>query len=42
VMTSLRDESLLLALAILGGVTYLALIWALLGKKWLRSLVRAA
>ncbi|MGE0338391.1 MAG: murein biosynthesis integral membrane protein MurJ [Xanthobacteraceae bacterium] len=41
-MTSLRDESLLLALAMLGGVTYLALIWAFLGKKWLRSLVRAA
>jgi putative peptidoglycan lipid II flippase len=41
-MTSLRDESLLLVLAVLGGVTYLALIWVFLGKKWLRSLVRAA
>lgn len=41
-LTSLRDELLLLALAALGGITYLVLIWALLGKKWLRSLVRAA
>lgn len=40
-MTSFRDESLLLALAALGGVTYLALIWAFLGRTWLRSLVRA-
>lgn len=41
-MTSLRDEALLLAVAIGGGVTYLALIWALLGGKWLKGLLRSA
>jgi putative peptidoglycan lipid II flippase len=41
-MTSLRDESLLLALAVLGGVTYFVAVWALLGRPWLKSLLRSA
>jgi putative peptidoglycan lipid II flippase len=41
-MTSLRDEALLLAVVIGGGVTYLALIWVLLGGKWLKGLFRSA
>jgi putative peptidoglycan lipid II flippase len=41
-MTTLRDESLLISLAALGGVAYLASIWALLGGKWLRGLLRSA
>ncbi len=41
-MTALRDEGLLLALAVLGGVAYLALIGAFLGGKWLRGLLRGA
>ncbi len=41
-MTSLRDEFLLLTLAALGGITYLALIWVLLGKSWFRALLRSA
>lgn len=40
-MTTLRDETLLLVLAVLGGAVYLALIGALLGSKWLRGLVRS-
>ena len=41
-MTSLRDEALLATVAISGGVSYLALIWAFLGGKWLRGLLRTA
>jgi putative peptidoglycan lipid II flippase len=41
-MTSLRDESLLLTLAVLGGVAYFAAVWALLGRPWLKSLLRSA
>jgi len=41
-MTTLRDETLLLSLAVIGAAVYLAAIWALLGKKWVRSLVRSA
>jgi putative peptidoglycan lipid II flippase len=41
-MTTLRDETLLLALAVLGGVAYIALIWASLGRKWLTGLLRSA
>jgi putative peptidoglycan lipid II flippase len=41
-MTALRDETLLLALAALAAVTYLALIGAFLGGKWLRGLLRSA
>jgi putative peptidoglycan lipid II flippase len=41
-MTSLRDESLLLALAVLGSVAYFAAVWALLGRPWLKSLLRSA
>jgi putative peptidoglycan lipid II flippase len=41
-MTALRDETLLLALAALAAVTYLALIGAFLGRKWLRGLLRSA
>jgi putative peptidoglycan lipid II flippase len=41
-MTSFRDEALLIALAVLCGAVYLALIWALLGKKWVRGLLRSA
>lgn len=41
-MTSLRDEALLLTLAAMGAVTYFALIWAFLGRKWLRGLLRSA
>jgi putative peptidoglycan lipid II flippase len=41
-MTALRDETLLLALAALAAVSYLALIGAFLGGKWLRGLLRSA
>jgi putative peptidoglycan lipid II flippase len=41
-MTTLRDEALLLTLAVAGAVVYLALTWAFLGKKWLRGLLRSA
>jgi putative peptidoglycan lipid II flippase len=41
-MTSLRDESLLLVLALLGSVVYFAAVWALLGRPWLKSLLRSA
>jgi putative peptidoglycan lipid II flippase len=41
-MATLRDEALLFTLAALAAVTYLALIWALLGGKWLRGLLRSA
>jgi putative peptidoglycan lipid II flippase len=41
-MTTLRDESMLVALAALGGAVYFASIWALLGRKWLGSLLRTA
>ncbi len=37
-LTALRDEMFLIALAALGGAAYLALIWALLGRRWLRGL----
>lgn len=40
--TTLRDEKLLLILVGIGGIAYLALIFALLGRKWLRSLLRGA
>jgi putative peptidoglycan lipid II flippase len=39
-MTTLRDEALLLSLAALGGMSYLVSIWALLGAKWVRGLLR--
>jgi putative peptidoglycan lipid II flippase len=41
-MTSFRDEALLLLLAALSGAVYLALTWGLLGRKWLRGLLRSA
>jgi putative peptidoglycan lipid II flippase len=41
-MTSLRDEVLLFTVVLGGAVTYLALIWAFLGGKWLRGLLRSA
>jgi len=41
-MTTLRDETLLLTLAAIGGAVYFAAIWVLLGKKWVRGLVRGA
>jgi putative peptidoglycan lipid II flippase len=41
-MTSLRDESLLLAVAVLGGVAYFAAVWVLLGRPWLKGLLRSA
>ncbi len=41
-MTSLRDEALLFAVVLGGAVTYLALIWAFLGGKWLKGLLRSA
>jgi hypothetical protein len=41
-MTTLRDEMLLLALVALGGTNYLASIWVLLGRKWLRGLLGGA
>lgn len=39
-MTMLRDELLLLTLATLGGATYFVSIWLMLGKRWVRSLLR--
>lgn len=39
-VTTLRDEMLLLALAAIGGAVYLAAICALLGRPWVRGLVR--
>jgi hypothetical protein len=41
-MTAFRDETRLVALIIIGGASYLALIWGLLGRKWLRGLIRSA
>ena len=41
-MTTLRDEALLLALLAIGGAVYLAAIWALLGRPWVRGLVRGS
>lgn len=41
-LATLRDEALLITLAALGGVAYFALVFALLGKGWLRGLLRAA
>jgi putative peptidoglycan lipid II flippase len=41
-VTPFRDEALLLALVAVGAVVYLALIWAFLGKKWLRGMLRSA
>lgn len=41
-LATLRDELRLLAVAALGGIGYLALIWALLGGGWLRNLLRSA
>lgn len=41
-MTAFRDETRLAALIIIGGAAYLALIWGLLGRKWLRGLIRSA
>jgi putative peptidoglycan lipid II flippase len=38
----LRDEALLLILLILGGALYAALVIALLGRPWIRSLTRDA
>jgi putative peptidoglycan lipid II flippase len=40
-MTSLRDESTLLLLIVVGAVVYGALILGLFGPRWLKSLVRS-
>ncbi len=39
-MTTLREEARLLALIAVGGAVYLALVWGLLGRRWLRGLLR--
>lgn len=41
-LPALRDETLLLALMLLGGAAYLALILALLGRGWVNGLLRGA
>ncbi len=41
-LTTLRDEALLLALAAISAVVYFALLWALLGRRWIASLLRGA
>ncbi len=41
-MTSFRDESLLLALAAIGAAVYFGAIAVLLGRTWVRGLVRSA
>jgi putative peptidoglycan lipid II flippase len=41
-LPSFRDEALLLAAAIMGAIAYLALILTLLGRGWLKGLLRSA
>jgi putative peptidoglycan lipid II flippase len=41
-LPSLRDESLLLVTVVAGGIAYLALIFALLGRGWIRGLLKSA
>ena len=41
-LPSLRDEALLLVAAIGGGIAYAALIFAFLGRAWLKGLLRSA
>jgi len=41
-MTTLRDEALLIALTALGAATYLVSVWALLGRNWVRGLLKGA
>jgi putative peptidoglycan lipid II flippase len=41
-LPALRDESLLLALTIAGGAVYLALVLLLLGRSWVRGLLKQA
>jgi hypothetical protein len=41
-LSSFRDEALLLAAAIAGGIAYLVLIFVLLGRGWLRGLLKTA
>lgn len=40
-MTTLRDEALLLTLAMLAGAAYFALLLVLLGRRWLKGLLGA-
>jgi putative peptidoglycan lipid II flippase len=40
-LPSFRDEALLLAAAVIGGIAYLALVFALLGRGWIRGLLKS-
>jgi putative peptidoglycan lipid II flippase len=41
-LPSLRDEALLIAAAVAGGIAYLGLIFAFLGRGWLGGLLQSA